>query len=86
MATEGGGFKGSHLLAAFLAGAAAGAIIAYLTAPESGRRSRERVRKATRSAERVAREAPARLRDSWSRAAEAARTILEDALDEGTRR
>ncbi|HZM70100.1 MAG TPA: YtxH domain-containing protein [Candidatus Cryosericum sp.] len=86
MATEGGGFKGSHILVAFLAGAAAGAIIAYLTAPESGRRNRERVKKAARSVERAAREAPARLSDSWFRAADAARTILEDALDESARR
>jgi len=86
MATEGGGFKGSHVLVAFLAGAAAGAIIAYLSAPESGRRSRERLKKTARSAERAAREAPARLRDSWFRAADAARSILEDALDESARR
>jgi gas vesicle protein len=85
MATEGGGFKGSHVLVAFLAGAAAGAIIAYLTAPEPGRRSRERIKKAARSAEQAAREAPSRLRESWSRAAEAARDILEDALEERTR-
>jgi gas vesicle protein len=85
MATEGGGFKGSHLLVAFLAGAAAGAILGYLTAPESGRRSRERVKKAARSAERAVREAPTRLRDSWARAAEAVRDTLEDALDENIR-
>jgi len=86
MATEGGGYRRTHLLTAFIVGAAAGAVIAYLTAPESGRRNRERVKDAARTAGRAARETPGRLRDSWSRAVEAARSVLEDALDEGTRR
>lgn len=84
MATEGGGYRGSHLLTAFLLGAAAGALVAYLTAPEPGRRSRERVKSAARTAGRAAREAPDRFRDSWARAVEAARGVLEQALDEGS--
>ena len=86
MATDDRGYRGTHLLTAFILGAAAGAIIAYLITPESGRRQRERVKDAARSAGRAAREAPGRLRDSWSRAVEAARSVLEDALDEGARR
>lgn len=83
MATEGGGYRGGHLLAAFLLGAAAGAVAAFLISPETGGRARERVKRAARSAGRAAREAPGRLRGSLSRAVEAARSVLEDALDEG---
>jgi gas vesicle protein len=86
MTTEGGGYRGAHILAAFLIGAATGAVIAYLTAPESGGRGRERLKDAARTAGRAAREAPARVRDSLTRAVEAARSVLEDALGEGTRR
>lgn len=82
MATEGGGYRGGHLFTAFLAGAAAGALIAYLTAPESGRRNRERVKSAAKNAGRAAREVPGRLRESLSRAVDAARTVLEDALED----
>ena len=46
MATEGGGYRGGHLLAAFLFGAAAGALAAYLIGPEVADRSRERVTRA----------------------------------------
>jgi len=81
MATEPGGYRGAHLLTAFLLGAAAGALIAYVTSPESGRRNRERMKDAARAAGRTAREAPTRLRDSFSRAVEAARSVLEEAID-----
>ena len=86
MDTETGGYRGGHLLTAFVLGAAAGALVAYLVAPESGRRNRERIKTAARSAGRAAREAPGRVRDSWSRAVEAARSVLADALEEDARR
>jgi gas vesicle protein len=38
------GYNGSHVMMAFLGGAAAGAAVAYLTAPKSGRETREDVR------------------------------------------
>ena len=82
MATEGGGYRGGHLLAAFLVGAAAGALAAYLIGPEVADRARDRVKRAAGSAKRAAREAPRRFRGSLSRAVEAARSVLEDALDE----
>jgi len=39
--TETRGFNGGHLLVAFTAGAVAGAAVAYLTAPRSGKETRE---------------------------------------------
>lgn len=38
------GFKGAHVLIAFLSGAAAGAITAFLTAPGSGADQRQKAR------------------------------------------
>lgn len=38
--TETRGFNGWHVLVAFTAGAAAGAVVAYLTAPRSGKETR----------------------------------------------
>ena len=39
--TDTRGFSGSHLLIAFATGAAAGAVIALVTAPRNGRETRE---------------------------------------------
>lgn len=42
--SEGNTYGAGHLVAAFLGGAAAGAAIALLTAPRSGRENREQIR------------------------------------------
>jgi len=39
--TDTRGFSGSHLLIAFATGAAAGAVVALMTAPRTGRETRE---------------------------------------------
>jgi gas vesicle protein len=44
------GFSGGHLLAAFLVGAATGAVVALLTTPTSGAENRERLKAAYETA------------------------------------
>jgi len=71
--TENRGYNGTHMLLAFLAGAAAGAAAGLLLAPKPGRETLEAVRGWTRDvASKAARAA--------SRAAEAAKEVLSEAL------
>ena len=44
------GFSGTHLILAVLGGAAAGAAVALLTAPKSGRETRARIKETLREA------------------------------------
>jgi gas vesicle protein len=63
------GVSGGNLLLAFLAGAAAGAVVALLTAPKSGREMRESVGSWVRSG------GP---RDAVDRAVRAAREAIDE--------
>jgi len=63
------GTSGTALLLAFLAGAAAGAVVALLAAPKSGREMRETIGGWARDG---------RARDAASRAARAARRAFDD--------
>ena len=83
MSSESGGFRGSHVLAALVVGALAGAVVAYLTAPQSGRRTREQIKEAARQAGRRFRDAPDRARGVWREAADAAREAFENSLRSG---
>jgi len=66
------GASGATVILAFLSGAALGAVVALLLAPQSGRESREQLR-------RYARRAENHLRDLAGRAGEA----FEEAVEEG---
>jgi len=69
----------SHFLMALLGGAAAGATVAYFTAPRSGADSRRRIQDVADEA----REAATRLPIAVRRATEAAREAFNDSLREG---
>jgi gas vesicle protein len=71
------------VLLAFLAGAVAGAAVALLTAPQSGRETRDRLKDLAREAASGARRATPRLGDAYTRAARAARRAFSEALDAG---
>jgi gas vesicle protein len=71
------------VLLAFLAGAVAGAAVALLTAPQSGRETRDRLKGLAREAASGARRATPRLGDAYTRAARAARRAFSEALDAG---
>lgn len=74
-------YGGGHLVAAFLGGAAAGAVVALLTAPRAGRESRERVRDYIDHR----RDDAARLPSAVRAAGEAARNAFGEAIHEGDR-
>ncbi len=74
------GYRGGHVLAALVVGALAGAVVACLTAPQSGRRTREQIKEAARRAGRRLRDAPDRARGAWQEAADAAREAFENAM------
>jgi len=68
---------GTHVLLAFFAGAAVGAVVAALTAPESGPETRERLRGWASDAQD---HVPVTLRGAYSRASSAARQAFADTL------
>jgi gas vesicle protein len=76
------GFGFGHVLLAALTGAAAGAAVAYLTAPASGEESRKRVRDAVEGT----RDGVGRMPLALRRATEAARDAFTEALEEGSSR
>ena len=70
------------LVLAFLLGAAAGATVALLTAPQSGRESRQRLKDLARDAAGEAGRLPGMVGDAYGRAARAAREAFLRALDD----
>lgn len=73
------GFGAGHVFVALLAGAAAGAVWAYFTAPRSGAESRRRLRSVSNDARDTVTHLPQALR----KATEAAKDAFQQALDEG---
>ena len=75
------------LFLAFLAGAVAGAAVALLTAPQSGRETRDRLKDLAKDAAGKAARVPPSLHEAYARAAQAAREAfietLEDRAPEG---
>ena len=77
------GFSSGHLLLAFLGGAAAGATIAYLTAPRSGAETRQKIAESLAAKrEEIARLPPA-LRAAYDAATAAAREAYAESLKQG---
>jgi gas vesicle protein len=80
-------YSGAHLLIAFLAGAAAGAAVALLTAPAPGREARESVRGWAKDAQGRVERVPRAVRSAYTEAARAAkdafvRTFEAESTDE----
>jgi gas vesicle protein len=73
-------YGGAHLLIAFLAGAAAGAAVAYLTAPRSGRETREQLKGWAGDVRGKAVRVPHAVREAYVKASEAAKTAFVEAL------
>ena len=78
--SDNGRYGGAHLLIAFLAGAAAGAAVALLTAPQSGVESREQVRGWAADLGEKASRVPGAVQSAYGRAAEAAKEAFSQAL------
>jgi gas vesicle protein len=72
------GYGAAHLLLAFLGGAAAGAAVALLTAPKSGRETRERVGNLVRSGKDKTMQLP----DAVKAATSAAREAFSESINE----
>lgn len=75
------GFSGAAVVLAFLAGAAAGAAVALMTAPKAGRDTREDVRGWARDTREKIHDrldgTPDTIRDAYGRAADAARRAYD---------
>jgi gas vesicle protein len=69
-------------MVAFALGALAGAAAALLLAPQSGEKTRRKVRDTVRRARESLGDLPGTVGSSWRRAARAARTALDDALED----
>jgi gas vesicle protein len=74
--------SGINLVCAFLVGAAAGAAVAYLTAPSSGRETRERLKDWTSNAGQRATRLPRAVGEAYSRAARAAKDAFNESMRE----
>jgi gas vesicle protein len=75
------GFTTRHLVYAFLAGAAAGAVTAYLTSPGSGRENREALRRAANDLRTRAVDGVTQVQARVGRAARAAREAFAEPGD-----
>ena len=78
-------YTGAHIMMAFLGGAIAGAAIAFLTAPQSGRETRESLKGWTREARDRAGRLPHAVREASTRATQAAREAFTESLRESQR-
>ena len=67
---------------AFALGALAGAAAALLLAPQSGQKTRRKVRDTVRKARESLGDLPGTIGSSWRRATRAARTVLDDVLED----
>jgi gas vesicle protein len=76
------GYRGSHILIAFLAGAAAGAAVAFLTAPQSGKETREKVRDWAQDVKEKAARVPGMVQGAYGRAADAAKRAFTEKIKE----
>ena len=85
MSYENGGYGLGAFLGAFVLGAAAGATIALLTAPRSGRETRERLKGASSDLGQTLQRVPGAIRRAGSRAVKAGQEAFEQARDEATR-
>lgn len=79
-----GNDSGGGQLAAFLLGAIAGAAFAYLSAPQTGRETRDKLRGFAQDASRRAERVPHAVQHAYGRAAEAAKTAFNEALEQAT--
>ena len=76
--TESRSFSGVQLLVAFATGAAAGAAVAYLTAPSSGKETREALQDWTRDARGRASRLPQAVREAVERGAQAGKDAFSE--------
>lgn len=75
-------YSGAHVLLAFAAGAAAGAVVALLTAPNSGKETRAKLRNWAEDMGEKAAEIPADLKAAYGRATEAAKSTFSRVMHE----
>jgi len=85
MTTESHAYGFGSFLGAFVLGAAAGAAVALLTAPRSGRETRERLKGASLDLGKTLERVPDAIRRAGSRAVKAGQVAFEQARDEVAR-
>ena len=78
--SEGNGYSGVQVVLAFLAGAATGAAVALLTAPQSGSETRGTIHAWSREAGGKAARLPEALRHAYREASRAAGKAFNEAL------
>jgi len=78
--SENSRYGGAHLLVAFVAGAAAGAAVALLTTPKTGRESREQIRTWAADLGEKASRASGAVQSAYGRATEAAKEAFSQAM------
>jgi gas vesicle protein len=76
--TETRDFNGLHLLAAFTVGAMAGAVVAYLTAPRSGKETREAIQDWAKDARDKASRLPQAVRHAVERSTQAGKDAFAE--------
>jgi gas vesicle protein len=74
-------YGGAHLLIAFLAGAAAGAAMALMTAPKAGKETRDTLRVWAKDAQSTIERVPAALKEAYDKATVAAKDAFTDSLE-----
>jgi|SRR5579885_1824197 gas vesicle protein len=72
------GFSAGAVILSFLAGAAAGAVVALLTAPQTGRESREQLGRYARRTEEKLREAAGQAGEAIDRVVEKGREFVQE--------
>ena len=77
------GFSATQMLVGFLAGAAAGAVAAYLTAPRPGREIREQLSRAAHNRQSDLKSFPVAVKEAYTAGSEAARQAYTDSLQSG---
>ena len=73
----------SNILVSFVVGAAVGAVVAYLTAPQSGREVRAKIRDMASDAGAALKRVPKAMSDAAGRSARAAKDSFQTSMREG---
>jgi gas vesicle protein len=74
-------YGGAHLLIAFLAGAAAGAAVALMTAPKAGSETRDTLKHWAKDAQSTMERVPTALKDAYDKATVAAKEAFTESIE-----
>lgn len=74
-------YGGAHLMLAFLAGAAAGAAVALMTAPKPGKETRDTLKGWAKDAQNKVERVPIALKEAYEKASVAAKEAFTESLE-----